>query len=141
MKPIFTEPTKEDYRELAKYWMSIGNLIKEEYNYDINQSLVDLEFLQKVIDDDLIDFKKWYSLECLGVVLGRVLTKNVDGLDWWVVEDSYGRSLIIRYLESSLQYGVMTMLGKRLFENQEVCVKSFYEMIIRNLDEVKDKVD
>lgn len=57
-------------------------LIEEEYGYEICQSLEDLEYLQKVIDDELIDFKDWYSLECLGVVLGRVIAKNNANIDW-----------------------------------------------------------
>lgn len=141
MEAIFSEPSKNDYDELARRWISIGNLIREEYGYEICQKLTDLVYIQKVIDDDLIDFQNWYSLECLGVVLGRVLAKNVEGLDWWTVEDSFGRSLVIRYLESSLQIGVLQMLGKRLCDGDEVDVKWFYNWIISRVDELRNEVD
>ncbi len=141
MKTNFSEPTKDDYRDLAKRWVSISNLVKEEYGYEICQSLKDLEYIQKVIDDELIDFQNWYALECLGVVFGRVLANNNEDLDWWVVEDSYGRNLIIRYLDTSLQFGVMQMLGKRLSEGSKVDVMWFYNRILNELDELKDKVD
>ena len=116
-------------------------LIEEEYGYELCQSLEDLEYLQKVIDDELIDFKDWYSLECLGVVLGRVIAKNNANIDWWTVEDSYGRDVVLRYKESTLRFAIKHILGKRLYKGVAVDVKWFHDKILSDFEEIKTKAD
>lgn len=136
----FSVPTDRDYDELARKWVSAENLIREEYGYELDQSEEDLTHLQKVIDDELIDFQNAYALECLGVVLGRALAHNVPGLDWWIVEDDYRRDPIMRYGQTSLQWNVMYLLGKRLSRGESVDVRAMYSRIIEKTEELKDKV-
>jgi len=83
MEAIFSAPSKEDYTDLGEKWLSMQDLVQDEYGYELCQSFDDLDYLQKVIDDELIDFKNWYALECLGVAFGRVIAKNNETLDWW----------------------------------------------------------
>ncbi len=79
---IFLEPTENDYQDLARHWLSAKNLIFEEYDYELNQSEMDLYYIQKAIDDQLVDFQNDFALECLGVAFGRVFAKNIGELDW-----------------------------------------------------------
>jgi Domain of unknown function (DUF3806) len=97
MRAEFFEPSDDDYTALAKRWLSISNLVKEDYGYELDQSLDDLGYLQKVIDDSSIDAQNRYATECLGIAFGRVLASNEEGMDWWAVVDDYGRGLVIRY--------------------------------------------
>jgi hypothetical protein len=138
---VFYEPTENDYQDLARKWLSARNLVFEEYDYELNQSEMDLDYIQKVIDDQLIDFQNDYALECLGVAFGRVFAKNIDGLDWWVVEDEFGRDIIMRYKKTSLRFNIIYMLGKRLSEGSNVDVNWFYNETLAQLSELKDKVD
>lgn len=137
----FFEPTDMDYQDLARKWLSAKNLIFKEYNYELNQSEMDLEYIQKAIDDELIDFQNDYALECLGVAFGRVFAKNIDGLDWWVVEDEFGRDIIMRYKKTSLRFNVIYMLGKRLSKGSKADVRWFYNRTLARLNELKHKVD
>ena len=138
---VFFEPTENDYQDLARKWVSARNLIFEKYDYELNQSEMDLDYIQKAIDDQLIDFQNDYALECLGVAFGRVFAKNINGLDWWVVEDEFDRDIIMRYKETSLRFNVIYMLGKRLSEGSEVDVKWFYNKTLGQFNELKDTVD
>jgi hypothetical protein len=138
---VFFEPTENDYKDLARKWLSARKLVLEEYDYELSQSEKDLVYIQKAIDDELIDFQNDYALECFGVAFGRVLAKNIDGLDWWVVEDEFGRDIIIRYKETSLRFNVIAMLGKRLSKGYKADVIWFYNKTIESLNELKDKAD
>ena len=104
---VFFEPTENDYQDLARKWVSARNLIFEKYDYELNQSEMDLDYIQKAIDDQLIDFQNDYALECLGVAFGRVFAKNINGLDWWVVEDEFDRDIIMRYKKRRLGFNVI----------------------------------
>ncbi len=138
---VFFEPSDNDYKDLAQKWLSARKLVLEEYDYKLSQYEMDLVYIQKAIDDVLIDFQNDYALECLGVAFGRVLAKNIEGLDWWVVEDEFGRDIIMRYKETSLWFNVIAMLGKRLSKGSKTDVKWFYNKTKDSLNELKDKAD
>ena len=97
-------------------WVSAEALVLEEYEYKLNQSENDLIYLQKVLDDRLIDTDGHYGLYCLGLVLGRVLVTNQYGLDWWVVDDEYGRDVVLRFENTSLIFNVIPMADKHFRE-------------------------
>ena len=137
----FSVPNDNDYQELGSRWVSARNLIQDEYGYEICQSLEDIGYLQRVIDDELIDFQNAYALECLDVVLGRVLAHNVDGLDWWIVDDEYGRDSVIRYGETTLQFNVLHLLGKRLSSGESVDAKSMYQWVVDKTEELKGQFE
>ena len=117
MEQTFTEPSEEDYTHLARMWISAKNLIEEEYSYTITQSEDDLQYLQKIIDDDLLGNQNEYGYHCLGTAFGRILAKNIEGLDWWAVEDDYGRDIVIRYRETSLIFNVIPLIWRRVIED------------------------
>ena len=121
--------------------MSIFNLTKEDYGYKLNQSVDDLAFLQRVIDDGLIDGQNKFATECLGVAFGRVLAANEVGVDWWVVVDDYGRGIVIRYKHTSLQIDAIQMIGKRLEDHMGVDVREFYDSLMDIVTEIGDEVD
>lgn len=140
-RAVFFEPQPEDTKELASRWVSINNLIKEEYEYELNQSLDDLNYCQKVIDNHLIDLNNGYAVECIGVAFGRVLANNNPDLDWWIVEDEFGRDTTIRYKNTSLRFNVIHMIKKRLMEGVMVNLNDMYRWIMNSLHELKDEVD
>ena len=141
MNAEFFEPSDDDYISLAKRWLSISNLVKEDYGYELNQSIDDLVYLQRVIDGSTIEAQNRYATECLGVAFGRVLASNEEGMDWWAVVDDYGRGLVIRFKRTSLQIDAMHMIGKRLEEGIRVDVRKLYDSVMAKVTEIKDKVD
>jgi len=94
MDAEFFEPSEDDYKTLAQRWVSISSLVRTDYGYVLDQSMEDLDYLQKVIDDGRIDAQDPFTMECLGVAFGRVMATNEEGMDWWVVVDDYGRDLV-----------------------------------------------
>lgn len=137
----FTEPSDSDYRDLASKWVSARTLIEEEYGYELDQSLEDLKYLQRVIDDRLVDFKNRYALECLGVVLGRVMARNVQGLDWWIVDDEYGRDLVIRFGASTLLFNVLNLIAKPLSETGTVDASMVFNWVEEKIREIGPRAE
>lgn len=140
-KPVFTAPEESDYGWLADHWVRAQSLIKDEWGYELNQSLDDLHYLQRVIDQELIDFGAEFARECIGVAFGRVVATNIPGLDWWIVQDEFGRALTMRYGETTLRYNVINMISKRLAENTKPNLQSSFASIAKHNDEMKDRVD
>jgi len=141
MDAEFYEPSKDDYRTLAQRWVSISSLVKTDYGYVLDQSMKDLDYLQKVIDDGRIDPQDPFTMDCLGVAFARVMATNEEGMDWWVVVDDYGRDLVIRYRQTSLQLDAMHMISKRMADGMHVDVRELYAGVMNYVAEVKEDVE
>lgn len=137
MTPQSSEPTDEQYRELVRMWLSISRLVDEEYRYTLDQSLEDLTYLQRVIDDDLIDKSDAYAARCIGFAFGGVIIANNEGFDWWVVNDEFGEEYVVRYGETSFQLNVMNIFLKRFADGIDVCVTDFYESLLDHFRELR----
>ena len=114
--------------------------MKDNYNEDLNHDIESLELLQKIIDDKIISSNKTYELQCLGVALGRIASKNIDELDWYIIEDEYGRDPTLRYLNTTWRFNTLTMISKRIEKCQDVDVKSLYDWIFEKVGEIKDGI-
>jgi hypothetical protein len=141
MTPLFSEPTDEQYAELARMWLSISQLVDEEYGYELDQSLDDLPYLQRVIDDDLIDKSNAYAARCIGFAFGRVIISNNDGFDWWVVNDEFAEKYIVRYRETSFQLDAMNIFLKRFEDSIDVAVAGMYDSILSSFAELRGSFD
>ena len=140
MTATFSVPTEEDTRRLASQWLSMSRLVEGVLGHALTQELTDLDDLQSVIDQDEVDSSA-YARQCLGVVLGRVMAKHIDGLDWWIVEDEYGRDPCLRYKHTTLQINPLTMISKRLERGEHVSVRRLYQHTVEFLAERKGSVD
>lgn len=126
MTPVFSPPTDEDFTRLASQWQSVVQLVKEDYGVPFDQSEPSLGLLQRILDDDLVGDNE-YGLQCLGVAFGRIMAYNIPGLDWWIVEDEYGRDPCLRYKETTYQLNPITMISGRVLRGETVTVTDLYE--------------
>src|SRR5262245_11939407 len=93
---MLSDPREEDTTRLARQWLVAVDLVRRHCDAEVDQSLADLDNIQVLLDLNVLDPTDTYELQCLGVALGRVLARNVPGLDWAVIEDEYGRDPTIR---------------------------------------------
>jgi hypothetical protein len=142
MTQKFYPPNDDDTRHIAKQWMYVDQLIIDNFNgARLDQSLSDLDLIQRIIDYKIISPKQTWELQSLGIALGRVLAKNVPGLDWWIIDDEYGRDPTIRYKETSLCFNVLTMISKHVEDGEMVEIHNMYNSLLARLDELKDDVE
>ena len=138
MEPHFSPPKPEDTKRLASQWLSVSKLAEEKLSRPLDQSLEDLSAIQRLLDDDVVD-RGTYALQCLGVALGRVMIHNIQGLDWWIVEDEYGRDPCLRYLATTIQFNPLTMISKRVEHGEDVDIRHLFEQSQVTLAAMKDR--
>jgi hypothetical protein len=138
MEPRFSPPNPEDTKRLACQWLSVSRLAEKELSRPLDQSLGDLAAIQRLLDEEVID-RDTYALQCLGVALGRVMIRNIQGLDWWMVEDEYGRDPCLRYLATTIQFNPLTMISKRVERGEDVDVKHLFEQSRVTIAAMKDR--
>jgi len=137
--PTFSPPIQDDTRRLASQWLSVSRLVEEVCGHPLTQAVSDLDDLQRLLDQDEVD-SSTYARQCLGVALGRVMAKNIEGLDWWIVEDEYGRDPCLRYKQSTLQINPLTMISKRLERGESVSVRQLYQLTIETIADRKHTI-
>ena len=134
-------PEDPDYELLAEQWVSVANLVKEEYGAELDQSLEALGLLQRILDENLLDPTNTFGLQCLGVALGKVMATNIAGLGWWIVEDELGNGPCLRYRETTLRLNPVTMISKRVERGEAVSVRGLFNDSVRELARLGDDVD
>ena len=133
MSLTFSEPTQEDKLFVARNWLSVERLIREDYKVELDRSLGSLDLLQRVRDDDLVGEPGYVAL---GVALGRIMVKNIAGLDWWVVVDEFGRDLCLRYQTSTLRVNPVSMVVKRSAPDKRLDFRELFELVRKKVHEV-----
>jgi len=98
-------------------------------NMYLNNSKEDLYILQAILDKKLLSKQQTWELQSLGVVFGDVLANEIGDLKWWQVTDDYGTDPVLRYKETTLQIGALTMISKRVEDNGEIDVVHMSEWL------------
>ena len=134
--PNWEAPTDEDMTRLAKQWLGVANLVKEEYQVELDRSTDSLLLIQRILDDRLIEASNTYGLQCLGMAFGHIMCANYSELDWWIIDDEYGRDPTLRYEQTSLQLNALTLISKRVEDGEDVDVQSLYASSIQKIEEL-----
>ena len=93
-----------------------------------------------VIDAEALRADQTYELQCLGVVLGRVLVEAIPGLDWAMVHDEYGRDPALRFEKTSILLFPLTMISKRIEEGQNVEVRALFDGVSEHVTHLKGEL-
>lgn len=80
---------------------------------ELSHTAADFALLQRIADAGILDADDEAGWEAMGIAFGDGLTTMVPGLAWVEVTDEYGTDAVLRYEQTSLQIGVVTMLLKR----------------------------
>lgn len=125
MTPLYTPPNCDDTNSLASQWLNVSRLTEEVCGSSLTLAVSDLDLIQRLLDADEIE-PTAYARQSLGVALGRVMARTIQGLDWWIVEDEYGRDPCLRYKRTTLQLNPITMISKWLENGERVSVGELY---------------
>lgn len=133
-----TPTTDADNDQLAKQ-MRVAEEMVTKYGSGnaLNHSMGDLDEMQAVIDTGELGTDKSYELQCLAIAFGQVLAKNVEGLNWAIIENSSGRDLAMRFEDTKLCFPVRTILSQRVAAGQDVDMRAIYGQLTDKLDELK----
>jgi hypothetical protein len=134
-----TPPEDEDISRLAKQCLIAEGLVHDLLGETLDQTPRDLRRIQDVLNTGRCT--DTFELQCLGIAFGRVLAKNVSGLDWAIADDEYGHDPTIRFAQTTLQFNVLTMISKRVERGESVNVQDLYDSMLLKLSELKKEVD
>lgn len=140
MPTSFSAPDEEQLTELARKWAAVERLVQAEYGVALTLDVSTLDVIQRLLDDDVID-RGAYALQCLGCVLGRVMARNIPGLDWAAIEDETESSICLRYADTTLCIHPLTMISKRLERGEAVNMRGLYEHTASKIEELANDVD
>jgi hypothetical protein len=99
-----------------------------------------LELLDFIIKSNWIAKTEKYKLQCLGVTLGDALVQELE-FKWIEIEDEYGNDPAIKYKDTSLILFPLTMISKRIENDEYVDVFKLFEQLKSKVIELKDRVD
>jgi hypothetical protein len=137
----FAPLKKTDEDRLNKQRQLITSALKDKFGAGpLKQDKSDLKLIQKILDEKMFNASQTYELQSLGVVFGDVLAKEL-GLHWTMITDEYGTDPTLRYQETSLNINALTMISKRVEQNEPVDVEKLLVQTEKNLTRLKDQVD
>lgn len=122
----FTEPSDDDIRRLARSVLAVEQMAASLGLSGPKGNADDLPLLQRILDSDQLTPDDTFELQSLGVVFGRALVSEVDGLDWAIVHDEYGSDPTLRFGETSLCINALTIISKRIEDHEVVNVAELF---------------
>jgi hypothetical protein len=130
---------QEDVTRLAEQYLRVEVLAMDHLGRKMPGDDGNLDVVQELLDRRVFSPEATYDLQCLGIVLGMRLCHAVEGLDWAIVEDEYGRDPALRYLDTSILVFVLTIISKRVEDGTDVDVRDMFEQIPLRIAEMKER--
>ncbi len=140
MEQVITEPTEDDITRLARQVLVVDQLAQAQLGRALAQDRADLALIQALLDAGVPAPTQTYELQCLGVVMGTLLVDALDGVDWVIVEDEYGRDPAMRYLQTSLLIFPLTMISKRVEAGERVVVEELFAGVCAHVERLRGEI-
>lgn len=98
-------------------------LIESHFPGDaLSHTDADFVLLQRIADAGILHAEDEAGWEAMGIAFGDGLTTMIPGLAWTLITDEFGTDAVLRYQQTSLRIGVVTMLLKRAEANEAIDV-------------------
>lgn len=115
-----------DRNHMAQQIQKVDDLARQRVGSQIREDKSDLDTLQRIIDRDLVPQDDRLLMQAMGAVLGNVMVKEVDELEWKVYEDEKGRSRALCVEGTEQCLFPITMLSRRMSVGLKPDVKKIY---------------
>lgn len=86
----------------------------------------DIELIQKIVDAGVLEPRDLYPMQCLGVAIGNILVSSIQGMQWIMIDDEFGRDPAIRFGKTTFIVYPLTMLTSRLPVGKPLVVRDLY---------------
>jgi hypothetical protein len=138
--PSFSELGPQDIARLEAQRAVVASAAKQKYGtLALTKTRKDLPVLQRLIDDKVFTKKQSYELQSLGVAYGDVLASELP-LRWVMVTDEYGTDPTLRYKQTTLQVNALTMISKRVEQDQNLNLADLLSVTQERLDALEKKM-
>jgi Domain of unknown function (DUF3806) len=138
---IISGLTGEDVAALAQQRSLIESYLgNEESRRKYEEPVGKLGLLRALLENKVFSPEQTYELQSMGVVLGDVFAQDL-GMEWIVVEDSFGRTPALRYPNTTIIIYPITMISKRIEAGEQVNVFDMYNSLAAEVDEILQDTD
>lgn len=112
--PTTSPLDSSEWSQLREYVATIQAAARKRYGSNLDESLADIDVLQKMIDESVYDATDADALKALGAVFGNVLVKQL-AFEWVALEDRHGREPGLRLkLAHSLVINPLRIVSSRV---------------------------
>jgi hypothetical protein len=137
-KQTIEAPSEDEITSIAKALIHADEVCKEALGTRLDGTRADLSRIQLIVDSGYVAREATYTLQALGMALGKVFVSDNDGYDWWMVQDEYGRDPAIRFRRTALLAFPRTLLSKRVEDGEPINVSGLYDQLRERLSELVD---
>jgi hypothetical protein len=139
-RQVCTAPAAADIQRLQDQSEVVSQILEQHYpGASLNDTAADLALLQRILDDGRLQPHQTYELQCLGIVLGSVMVKEI-GFHWVTVEDEYGRDPALQYQDTSILVYPLTMISKRVERGERVEVAELFRTTQEQVNKLKNRM-
>ncbi len=78
-------PNGDEIDSIARHIIHGQEIVERVTGQATDASLSDLDLIQVVINSNSIASHETYSLQSLGMLLGKIIISNNEGFDWWMI--------------------------------------------------------
>ena len=122
-----------DHQYMDRQRQRINELILRHYGGRCCRSELDLDYLQRLLDDRHVSAEQTLELQGMGVLMGDLLATELD-LDWVVYEDSKGRSRALQLDETDNFLFPVTMISRRREAGASTDVAAIYRGVLEAVE-------
>jgi len=140
MEQIIRELSDEMIKRLEAQREWVRNHYVADSNEEYNTFEGKLKLIDIILKSNWINMDETNKLQCLGVSLGDAIAQDL-GLKWIEVEDEYGIDPALKFGDTTLIVFPLTMISKRIENNENVDVYDLYAKIKVKVDDLKYRID
>ncbi len=122
--------------EAQRKWVREHYTPETEHQYETLKGKLNL--LNTIISSGWIKPDETVKLQSLGISLGDALVQYLH-MKWMMVEDEYGRDPAIIFEGTSIILFPLTMISKRIENNESVDIYDLFKGICSKVEELKRK--
>lgn len=127
-------PLDRQYMDLQR--QSLNELTLRHYGGRCCRNQTELNYLQRLLDDNLVRPDQTRELQAMGVALGDLLAAELD-MHWVVYEDIKGRSRALRLGETENYLFPVTMIARRHEGGDKTPVLDIYQQAYEAIETVR----
>ncbi|MEO7094756.1 MAG: DUF3806 domain-containing protein [Polyangiales bacterium] len=100
-KPTIAAMDGSDWAQMREQVAHVTTMLKKRYNATLDQSLADLQLLQRAFDDEVYDVvTDKDQIRGLGAAFGNVVSKQLN-FEWMAEDDGRNREPVLRLKTNS----------------------------------------
>jgi hypothetical protein len=140
MEQQVRELSKEMIERLEKQRSWVRDHFINDASQEYEKFEEKIKLLDVILTSNWINNDETYKLQCLGITFGDALVQYLQ-FKWIEVEDDFGIDPAIKYGTTSLILFPLTMISKRIENNEEVNIYDLYHKVKMKVLELRDTVD